>query len=96
MSDGDRVVAGGDDSVMRVYSLSGGGEIGRFKGHGDAIRSILGSVGSENIVISGSYDHTIRVWNVDCVGGDKAKGQKKVSEVDEELMRSEATINEKR
>ena len=115
LRDGKRVVAGGDDGVVRLWNVSGGmrdGGIGgsngadlTLRGHGDKVTSVnavsfrsdelkvkskkksLSSGGKNNnkrahpsstsalddafssdwsqLVVSGSYDHTIRVWDIE-------------------------------
>ena len=83
MADGDKVVSGGDDGVLRIYSLSSGNRVRTIAGHGDAIRSVLASVGSPDVVVTGSYDHTIRVWNCRFVGdaeGNEKRGRDKKGE----------------
>jgi len=77
LADGDKVIAGGDDSVLRVYSLSSGTMVSSFAGHGDAIRCLLTSVGGASIVVSGSYDHTIRVWDVSSKSETKSESESK-------------------
>lgn len=89
MRDGKRVVAGGDDGVVRVWNV--GSEHAEFSlvGHGDSVRCVAvvsykadGDVKVKKkapkglkvdnafqsdwnqLLVSGSYDHTIRVWNV--------------------------------
>mmetsp|Transcript_24549 Transcript_24549/g.58253 ORF Transcript_24549/g.58253 Transcript_24549/m.58253 type:complete len:703 (-) Transcript_24549:63-2171(-) len=88
--DGQHLVAGGDDAVVRIWHLSQANKdrpIAQWTGHGDVVRcstiwqqpktskaKILKnskpSSGSrpiewDNLVMTGSYDHTVRVWNVD-------------------------------
>lgn len=103
MRDGKRVVAGGDDGVVRVWNVSGGVADGSgadlsLVGHGDSVRAVAvvsyrkddyrvkkgkdkkrASTDMEDsfqtsswsqVVVSGSYDHTIRVWEV----GTNAEG----------------------
>lgn len=78
---GQYVLSGGDDAVLRVWNLSaqgvglGSGGSGQamldLVGHGDAVRSAIlwqapqGTTAAWNqLAFSGSYDHTVRVWNV--------------------------------
>jgi len=68
----------GDDAVLRVWDLSGDlagiGDGAKplifMKGHSDTIRSVaafkLGEKGDEKVrLVTGSYDHSIRVWDCD-------------------------------
>ncbi|KAL7511043.1 hypothetical protein ACHAXN_007952 [Cyclotella atomus] len=64
MRDGKRIVAGGDDGVVRVWNV--GSEDAEFSlvGHGDSVRCV-GVISYWNqLLVSGSYDHTIRTWDV--------------------------------
>ena len=100
LRDGKRVVAGGDDGVVRVWNVSGGmkdGGLGSggaeitLRGHGDKVSSIkvitlrkdddndkkkkrkINDVDNDSLpvwsqlVVSGSYDHTIRVWDIESI-----------------------------
>lgn len=72
------VWSAGDDATLRVWDLSGNlsgvGDSARpvaiMRGHGDAIRACVAlkhdDDGEEKIrLVTGSYDHTIRVWDCD-------------------------------
>ncbi len=72
------VWSAGDDATLRVWDLSGNlsgvGDSARpvatMRGHGDAIRTCVAMKhnhdGEEKIrLVTGSYDHTIRVWDCD-------------------------------
>lgn len=73
---GRMIWSAGDDAILRIWDLSGAivgaGEVEKpvisMKGHGDAIRScVLFTHGDVHkpCIVTGSYDHTIRVWDVD-------------------------------
>lgn len=92
---GQHILSGGDDGVLRVWSLSsssssiggsaGGGRKGssnallELVGHGDPIRAAIlwqqpasAKVSTtwnwNQLAFTGSYDHTIRVWNLQLNG----------------------------
>ena len=72
---GQHILAAGDDGAARIWDLSStnkGKPTLTMMGHGDVIRCTAIWQGSESsastewtqLVMTGSYDHTIRVWNV--------------------------------
>ena len=79
LRNGQQLLSGGDDGVARIWDLSSLDKrkpLIALTGHGDAIRSTLlwqnktdassSSLSSfQNIAFTGSYDHSIRVWNLD-------------------------------
>ena len=80
---GQHIFAGGDDGVARIWDLSSTEKtkpLVSLVGHGDVIRctalwqetkksTAAGGAGVEwtQLAVTGSYDHSIRVWNVDNV-----------------------------
>lgn len=67
--DGQKLMAAGDDGTMRVFDLkqhNDGNAIAEYRGHGDAIRAaaLWQAKGKEAMVATGSYDHTVRLWNL--------------------------------
>lgn len=59
---GRTIFAGGNDQVIYEYDTVTGGRIRELRGHRDLVRSLhLDSANSR--IISGSYDHSIKVWN---------------------------------
>ena len=66
---GRTIFAGGNDRVIYEYDTVTGGRIRELSGHTDLVRSLhLDSANSR--IISGSYDHSIKVWNA--VKGESA------------------------
>lgn len=66
---GRTIFAGGNDQVIYEYDTITGNRIRELKGHRDLVRSLhLDSANSR--IISGSYDHSIKVW--DAEKGDSA------------------------
>jgi len=62
-SDGQKIFAGGQDGLIRVYSWPLGRLLHTFSGHADAITTLAGSPDGR-FVVSGSRDKTLRVWNI--------------------------------
>lgn len=61
---GRTIFAGGNDKLIYEYDTITGNRIRELKGHEDLVRSLhLDSANSR--IISGSYDHSIRVWDAE-------------------------------
>jgi U3 small nucleolar RNA-associated protein 15 len=60
----------GDDQIGKIWDIRTKESVAEFKGHSDKIRAFRG-IGNEFEFLSGSYDHSVRVWDVrnprDCV-----------------------------
>lgn len=58
------VFSGGDDAVVRYWDVATETPLLDLAGHRDYVRSGDGSPVSDDMFVSGSYDHTVRVWDV--------------------------------
>ena len=61
--DGNRVVSGSEDNVVRVWNVTTGEVEAELKGHTDWVTSVAFSQDGSQVV-SGSRDKTVRIWNV--------------------------------
>lgn len=60
--DGRTIFAGGNDQVIYEYDTITGTKLRELKGHKDLVRSLhIDSANSR--IVSGSYDHSIKVWD---------------------------------
>jgi peroxin-7 len=62
----DTVIAtGGVDKVLRTFDIRNpaGGPLSILAGHDYAVRRLAWSPHSSDVLISGSYDMTVRLWN---------------------------------
>uniref|UniRef100_A0A5S6QZK8 U3 small nucleolar RNA-associated protein 15 homolog n=1 Tax=Trichuris muris TaxID=70415 RepID=A0A5S6QZK8_TRIMR len=50
-----------DDFTVRYWDLATASELRSFQGHQDSVR--CGLCISANMIVSGSYDHTVRIWD---------------------------------
>uniref|UniRef100_A0AAY4BTZ5 U3 small nucleolar RNA-associated protein 15 homolog n=1 Tax=Denticeps clupeoides TaxID=299321 RepID=A0AAY4BTZ5_9TELE len=63
LSDGFRIVSGSDDLSSRVWDVSTAQEVAALGEHSDYIRALATSSRNPDVFITGSYDHTLRVWD---------------------------------
>lgn len=56
--------SGGDDAVVKYWDVSSEISIHNLIGHKDYVRCGDGSPASDDMFITGSYDHSVRVWDV--------------------------------
>jgi len=64
LSDGFHIVSGSDDLTCRVWDVSTAQELFRFGDHTDYVRALAPSTRNPDLFITGSYDHTVRVYDV--------------------------------
>ena len=62
-SDGQFILAGGGDGLLRLWDANTGKEIRQFAGHTSSIGPVAFSPDGTR-VFSGSWDRTMRMWNV--------------------------------
>ncbi|XP_031473970.1 protein SLOW WALKER 1 [Nymphaea colorata] len=65
-SSGDKLhlLSAGDDALVKWWDVSTGTEVLTFTGHRDYVRSGSPSPTSAHLWATGSYDHTVRVWDI--------------------------------
>jgi serine/threonine protein kinase len=61
--DGQTVVTGCDDSVLRLWDAATGQELGRLEGHDGAVYA-LAFASSGRLLVSGGGDGALRLWDV--------------------------------
>ncbi len=59
-----RVVSTSDDRTCRVWDVPSQSELHTLSGHTDYVRCGTAAPRSENLVITGSYDHSVRGWDL--------------------------------
>ncbi|XP_062860577.1 U3 small nucleolar RNA-associated protein 15 homolog [Trichomycterus rosablanca] len=64
LSDGYRVVSGSDDLSCRVWDVASGTQNSSYTEHTDYIRALTASRLNPDLFVTGSYDHTVNVFDV--------------------------------
>ncbi|XP_063819939.1 U3 small nucleolar RNA-associated protein 15 homolog [Pseudophryne corroboree] len=62
-SDKFRIVSGSDDYTSKVWDIPNGTEISNYKEHTDYVRCGCASKLNDDLFVTGSYDHTIKVFD---------------------------------
>ncbi|GMT29195.1 hypothetical protein PFISCL1PPCAC_20492, partial [Pristionchus fissidentatus] len=57
-----------DDGLLKQWDFSstGGAPLSTLKAHTDAARVLVPSATNEHLVLTGGYDHTVKLWDVRC------------------------------
>jgi WD40 repeat protein len=57
-----QLAVGGSDNLIRIWDLSTGSEIGHLTGHEGSVAAL---VADRNMLISGGFDTTVRIWTIE-------------------------------
>jgi WD40 repeat protein len=61
--DGTSLFVGGDDGLIRIWSIATGAQIGQLAGHTEGVTSLT-FMGGATQLVSTSWDSTARVWGL--------------------------------
>jgi len=71
--EGSSVLSCSDDKLVKFWDVSLEAEIGSWVGHSDQVRCCSLLDGAKNVWATGSYDHSVKVWDIRAPGGSDAK-----------------------
>ena len=74
-----RLATAGSDNMIRLWDLTTKAEIGHLRGH---TGSIVTLEHDQNTLVSGSYDTTVRIWNMQRVAGDVGQPAGRIGSTD--------------
>ena len=59
-----QMLTASDDRTVRVWDVPGQSQLRSFEGNQDYVRAATVSPDNHNLILSGSYDSTVRLWDV--------------------------------
>lgn len=60
-----QLVSASDDKSMRVYDIAASAVVNNFTdAHGDYVRAVAVSKSNANLVVTGGYDHCVKLWDL--------------------------------
>lgn len=62
-ADNVHVATGGDDRSTRLWDLPSGAQVASYSDHTDYVRALDTSPASPHVWMTGSYDHTVKLWD---------------------------------
>jgi WD40 repeat protein len=66
------LASGGSDNAIHLWDLATQKEVERFVGHTGTVSSLVADV-PHHVLVSGSFDTTIRLWNLQRTGEESAQ-----------------------
>ena len=63
-ADGARVITASDDTTCAYWDVAVEAKLGTLEGHADFVRSGTISPASPHVFATGSYDHSVKLWDV--------------------------------
>jgi len=58
-----QILSASDDKTVKLLDIPGQSVLNNFDEHKDYVRTALVSQDNSNIILSGSYDHTVKLWD---------------------------------
>ncbi|KAL1496157.1 hypothetical protein AB1Y20_014774 [Prymnesium parvum] len=66
---GPQLYTASDDATAKCWDVVAEAEVRCFEGHTDFVRSAAVGGGAAQLLLTGSYDHTVVLWDVHAAGG---------------------------
>ncbi|KAL1528995.1 hypothetical protein AB1Y20_010316 [Prymnesium parvum] len=66
---GPQLYTASDDATAKCWDVVAEAQVRCFEGHTDFVRSAAAGGGAAQLLLTGSYDHTVVLWDVHAAGG---------------------------